>query len=90
MKTKEQNKNIDFDKFVSTDCIDMSLDVVKGVHNLLNSLELSFDSGTNEWDKNALYALQIALEHGINEIEALKPNIEYMGDFMRYETGGVK
>ena len=83
---REQNKNIDFDKFVDSDCIDMATDVIKGVHNILNSLELSHDAGKHPYDKYSFYALQIALEHGINEIEALKPGIEYMGDFMRYET----
>ena len=86
MKTKEQNENIDFGKFVNSDSLEESLDVIKGVHKLLNALELSNAAGTNEYDKNAFFALQIALQHGINEIEELKPNIEYMGDFMRYET----
>ena len=86
MRTKEQNKNIDFGKVVSTDDIDMATDVIKGVCNLLNALELSHDSGTREDDINALYALQVALDYGLNELEELKPNIEYMDDFMRYET----
>ena len=83
---KEQNKSIDFSKFVSTDDLEESLDVFKGVHNLLSALELSNDSGSNKWDKHTYFALQIALHHGIREIEALKPNIEYMGDFMRGEV----
>ena len=76
-------RDIDFSKFVSTDNINESLDVFKGVHNLLGALELSSDSGSNKWDKHAYFALQVALQYGISEIEALKPNIEYMGDYMR-------
>ena len=83
---KEQNKSIDFSRFVSTDDLEESLDVFKGVHNLLNALELADDSGSNKWDKHTYFALQIAVNHGIEELEALKPNIEYMGDFMRREV----
>ena len=90
MKNKEQNNNIDFSRFINSDNLEESLDVIKGVHKLLNALEISNDVGTNEYDKNAFFALQIALQHGIDEIEALKPNIEYMGDFMRYETMNVR
>jgi len=86
MKNKKQNPNIDFQRFVASDDIDMATDVIKGVCNLLNAKELSSGSRTQEDDKNALYALQVALQYGIDEIEALKPNIEYMGNFMRYET----
>ena len=86
MKTKPQNPNIDFGKFVTPDDIDERLDAIKGVHNLLGSLELSADAGHNKWDKYAYYALQVALSYGIEQLEELKPNIEYMGDFMRYET----
>ena len=86
MKTKPQNPNIDFGKFVGTDDIDERLDVIKGVHNLLGALELASDSGNNKWDRYAFYALQVALSYGIEQIEELKSNIEYMGDFMRYET----
>jgi len=90
MRTKEQNKNIDFGKVVSTDDIDMATDTIKGVCNLLNALEISHDSGTRNDDKNAFYALQVALDFGLNELEKLKPNIEYMDNFMRYETAGAK
>ena len=76
-------KEIDFSKFVSTDDLEEKLDVFKGVHNLLGALELSSDSGSNVWDKHAYFALQVAMQHGISEIEALKTSIEYMGDFMR-------
>jgi len=85
MSDKKQNTNIDFSKFVNSDDLEESLDVFKGVSNLLNALELSYDSGSNEWDKYAFFALNVAVNHGINEIEALKPNIEYMGDYMREE-----
>ena len=47
MRTKEQNKNIDFSKFVDSDCVDMATDVIKGVHSLLNSKELTADGGNN-------------------------------------------
>ena len=77
------SKAINFNKFVSTDDLEESLDVFKGVHNLLSALELSSDSGSNKWDKHAYFALQVAMQHGINEIEALKPRIDYMGDYMR-------
>ena len=90
MRTKEQNKNIDFSKFVNSDSLEEALDIIKGVHKLLDALEISNEAGTHEYDKNAFFALQIALGHGIDEIEALKPNIEYMGDFMRYETIVIK
>ena len=86
MSTKPQNPNINFDKFVTADDINERLDVIKGIHNLLGSLELSADTGHNKWDKHAFYALQMALSYGIEQMEELKPNIEYMGDFMRYET----
>ena len=82
---KEQNENIDFEKFVDSDSLEELLDIIKGVHNLLGSLELSNQAGTREYDKNAFSTLQIALQHGIEEIEKLKPDIEYMGNFMRYE-----
>ena len=83
---RPQNPNIDFGKFVNSDDINERLDVIKGVHNLLGALELSADAGSNPWDRHAFYALQVALGFGIEQIEELKPNIEYMGDFMRYET----
>ena len=89
MKVKPQNPNIDFKKFVDSDDIDGRLDVFKGVHNLLIALELSADSGFNDWDKHAFYALQVALQSGIEQMEELKSKIEYMGDFMRYDTIGA-
>ena len=85
-QNRPQNPNIDFGKFISEDDINERLDVIKGVHNLLGALELSADAGSNPWDRYAFYALQVALEFGIEQIEELKPNIEYMGNFMRYET----
>ncbi len=77
------SKQIDFNKFVNSDCINEKLDVFKGVHNLLEALEFFTSTGTNEWDSYAFKALQVAMKQGIEEIEALKPSIEYMGDFMR-------
>lgn len=74
---------IDFTKFIDADEVENSLDVFKGVYSLLNALEVSEDGSTSEWDRHAFYALQIAIEHGINEVRELKPNIKYMGDYMR-------
>ena len=79
---RPQNPNIDFEKFINSDDINEKLDAIKGVYNLLGALELS----EVEVDRNAFYALQVALEFGIGQIEELTPKIEYMGDFMRYET----
>ena len=79
---RPQNPNIDFRKFINSDDINEKLYAIKGVHKLLGALELS----EVEVDRHAFYALQVALEFGIGQIEELTPKIEYMGDFMRYET----
>lgn len=83
---KEQNPNIDFGRVVSADDIDMSVDIIKGVSYLLGAMEQLESHSVCKYTTKGLYALQIALTQGIKDIEALKPNIEYMDDFMRYET----
>ena len=86
MGTQEQNKNIDFGKVVSSDDINAVADVIKGVSYLLSAMEIMESECICEDTTKGLQALQIALDYGIKEIETLKPNIEYMDDFMRYET----
>jgi len=83
---KPQNPNIDFSKVISTDDLDDSLDTIRGVCSLLNALELTNDAGSHPYNKHAYYALQVVLHHGIEELEAFKPRLEYMDNFMRYET----
>jgi len=83
---KPQNPNIDFSRVVSSDDLDNNIDIVKGVCMLLFSLEISCDGGSHEYERYAYLALQKALQHSIENFEALKPNLEYMDDFMRYET----
>jgi hypothetical protein len=82
---KPQNPNIDFSKVVSTDDLDSSIDIIRGVGSLLRALELSADSGSDIDIKCAYYALWRSLDFGIKEIDDLKKNIEYMDNFIMQE-----
>ncbi len=79
--TKEDILNrtdIDWNKTLECDDIDMALNPLKGVTALLQALELSSDIGRHRNDKYAYLALSLVCNSVIDEIEDMKPNIDYM------------
>ena len=83
---RPQNPNIDFSKVIDTDDIRYIEEHAKGVIAILNAMELAAEGSIHKYQQQAYYVLQMSLEQLAKDIEELKPNIEYMGDFMRYET----
>jgi hypothetical protein len=83
---KQQNEKIDFRRFIDLDEFESVLEPIKGVSHLLSALEGSDETRQELYSKECFNYLQIIIEHSINKLEQLKPRIEYMGDFMRYET----
>ena len=84
--TKEDIFNrtdIAWSKTLTSDDIDMALDSLKGVTALLQALELSSDAGKHKHDKYAYLALGLVCNSVIDEIEDMKPNIDYMQEKIR-------
>ncbi len=77
-KGLKMEEKIDFSKTIDTDDIDMALDPLKGVTALLQALELSSDAGKHKHHKYAYLALSLVCNSVIDEIEDMKPNIDYM------------
>jgi len=78
MKTEK----IDFSKTTNVDDLDYALKCVRGMQNLLESLDLSSD-------ENCFFALSSIARHSIKELENLKPGIDYMDDFMRDQEENI-
>ena len=72
------SKDIDYSKTVNEDDIIEIEDNIKGVMVLLDGLVIANESGEHKYQKEAYNTLCIALDKSIKDLEALKPNIDYM------------
>lgn len=86
MSKRPQNPNIDFSKMIDSDEVESIADYARGVMAILNALELTANQVTHPYQDKALNVLQVCLGQMVEEMEGLKPKVDYMGDFMRYET----
>jgi hypothetical protein len=84
----QNNKDIDWLNTVNTDDIDMALDPLKGVTALLQALELAQEVGVHKYEKEGYCALGVLCYAIIDNIESMKPKVEYMDSKMREVKNG--
>jgi hypothetical protein len=75
-------KEIDYSKTLDSDELDNTMDHIRGVAAILNTMYISLGGGGTV-DNNAFLVLENTCHQALKEFEEMKPKLEYMEREMR-------
>jgi len=70
-------KEIDYSKTVDSDELDNTMDHIRGVAAILNTMYISLGGGGTV-DNNAFLVLEHTCHQVLSELEEIKPKLDYM------------
>jgi len=76
-------KDIDWKQVVGEDEMDETINLVKGVTAILETMELVNDAGGHAYDAQAYLSLAVVCRKAIGNLEAMVPKLDYMEKKMR-------